>query len=666
MSFRVNLLLILLAPLAVCAQRPPAFDQSAQQSAAPASATGINLSGPGGDADDVEQLTNKLWDTDSDWIDMENGTFNWKGRTFNIGNSRIARARFERYLATPLVDENTRAYLEIMEEISQLLSQVSMTADTVEVKDSDELEDQIYQAWQLLFEAGRYELDEGMSINIANQVYNIWRVRSENRQLVRAQNTVDAERRRYEGLINSSKWVLDTKHQDLADDHASSKSKTAAQKQQAKRLDNDSAQASRLGFQVAQYAQIQKTLAAMDGKAMVQGIQAKVEFQSQLVSLLLSRRYQHAIVGCNFYRYLFRGAHQNLNVGKQQIKEFVPVSDFKPTVETIELVAREAMADVKTGLRAVDSLYASNEKFSALERLQEAFFLGEYTASIVKYPYEKKRSLLGLYRKVRELENLMDLKDYDSAEGTVSYIRSEAEDFPTTEALSAIKTYKNASTFAVMAAEKSVYHDNDPEAAERHLQRATELWPLNPKLEEFTSNVSKHASLSSKGTALFDKFVEMENWRGIYNDRLKLGAAISRDENRLVIFEGVVTRLSQIDMQIAQANALIEQGEAYLAWEFLLKASELDEDDPELARAKAKLAPRVANFASAVDSAQRAEQEGNFAVSLNRYLAAQDIFPLSHTCDSAIKRVARKLLDKIEYRIEQEAEAADALETASL
>ena len=48
----------------------------------------------------------KVFNTDSDSIDFEEGGFNWKGRTFNLGDNRLIRARFERYLASPLPTED--------------------------------------------------------------------------------------------------------------------------------------------------------------------------------------------------------------------------------------------------------------------------------------------------------------------------------------------------------------------------------------------------------------------------------------------------------------------------------------------------------------------------------------------------------------------------------
>ena len=53
-----------------------------------------------------ERTADKIFDTDKDSFDFENGTLNWKGKTFNVGDSRMVRARFERYLAMPELSQD--------------------------------------------------------------------------------------------------------------------------------------------------------------------------------------------------------------------------------------------------------------------------------------------------------------------------------------------------------------------------------------------------------------------------------------------------------------------------------------------------------------------------------------------------------------------------------
>ena len=126
--------------------------------------SGINVNGGNFDPNAAGAQADRIWNVDSDSIDAENGTFTWKGRTFNLGNSRAARARFERYLAMPPLAEEEAAYLDLLARIKELLLQVQVVDGQMEVKDGSDIDDHIYQAWQLLFEASQYQMDNNTCI----------------------------------------------------------------------------------------------------------------------------------------------------------------------------------------------------------------------------------------------------------------------------------------------------------------------------------------------------------------------------------------------------------------------------------------------------------------------------------------------------------------------
>ena len=107
----------------------------------------------------------RVFDTDSDSIDFEEGGFNWKGRSFNLGDSRLVRARFERYLASPLPSENAAEYLQLLDSIEKQLQVNNLRLNTEILQD----------LWNLLFEAAEYQMDGGSSLIVANQVANAWR-----------------------------------------------------------------------------------------------------------------------------------------------------------------------------------------------------------------------------------------------------------------------------------------------------------------------------------------------------------------------------------------------------------------------------------------------------------------------------------------------------------
>ena len=92
------------------------------------------------------EMANRVFDPSSDSMDFENGSFNWKGKTFNLSEQRAFRSRFERFLlASPSAEEEQYALL--MEDILQRLSVANNNTD-----------DAILDTWELLFRASTFEI----------------------------------------------------------------------------------------------------------------------------------------------------------------------------------------------------------------------------------------------------------------------------------------------------------------------------------------------------------------------------------------------------------------------------------------------------------------------------------------------------------------------------
>ena len=76
-----------------------ATNQQAVQSVSQANPSAVPQQKGFFESSTFERTADKIFDTDKDSFDFENGSLNWKGKTFNVGDSRMVRARFERYLA---------------------------------------------------------------------------------------------------------------------------------------------------------------------------------------------------------------------------------------------------------------------------------------------------------------------------------------------------------------------------------------------------------------------------------------------------------------------------------------------------------------------------------------------------------------------------------------
>lgn len=570
----------------------------------------------------AEGGADRLFDVNSDSVDMENGSMQWKGKTFNLGNSRLMRARFERYLEAPTPSGDVAKYIKILDRIEKILAPNAV--------DSSNYYSSQQEAFNLLFEAAQFEMDGNNSLTIASQVKKIWTMRAEFRDLNITKNQLEALRKIQEGtIVNRAQRI-----EEANDDKNSSPSSGQAS------VKKTSQGTTELGYRVKDEARTQAEILAKNAEMTALGLKAQVEFQSQMVGFLLQRRYRHCIIASAFYRVLFKGGNQNIKVGAKEVKEFFPVSDFVPTLESLDTLAREAMNDVNLGMKTVEDLHKQGEIYASFERLQETYFLGEYEPVVMIFDPSKKREMLDLWRDLRELQRIGDERDLANVEGYVNKVKGRAKDFPGTSILSKVNNAINASNMAVLSAKQAAL-TGDTAKAESALERAGKIWPQNPQIKEFANQVVSRQDKIGQMIPEFDRLVSESKWREIFNKKLEFALALSTDKARGEKLRQIVNRVGELDANIQKASVLATQNNPYLAWDVLVEASKTESDDLVLAKTRSDIAPLVADYARLIALAEKFEKEGAEAAALNAWLQAQDINPASLACGESIKRLAR-------------------------
>ena len=624
------------------------------------------------------KIISQAFDTNSDSINPENGTFNWKGHSYDIGQFRVFRGRFERYLALPPTKDD-KAYGDTLNEITELLS----------TRNGDGAAGNVMEAWKLLYRASDYDSDGGNSLGVANQVFNAWRIRDEKQALTVAQNELEHIRKQQQGSLIYGADALAAETGRTAADAVSSAAilgnlttGTATNANAANTVPGNTTttsnpvstgnngssggnkssggQQSKVGqvgnggligptgqlFRARELAETEAKIQALSVAGLLSVTQAKIQFQSQIMSLFLQRRFQHCLIAASFYRFIFKGSHQNLEVGKKEMASFMPSSDLAFTVETIEFLAREAINDVNSGMASVRSSYDDNRKIAALERLQETFFLGEYLPSVTQFETARKESLLTIYRKVDEARKLADLRDYDAVVHLNNEITALTSDFRGAEVNAAVSSAQRMSSLALSAAQQSAANGEYPKAQE-FVEKAAQLWPLNPAIKSYSDNMASQANMGTQAALFFDEAFKRDDYRRIYEKRAELAVAFLSDTVRGPQLKAVIDRMARVEIYLAQADELIAQNNAFSAWESLVGATAFAPDDVELNQRMAKLAPRVADFVGRLDQAKRYEADKHYAASLTSYLAAQDIHPASQLARLGLSRVAESIMDQV-------------------
>jgi hypothetical protein len=591
----------------------------------------------------AEGGADRIFNVNSDSLDMENGTMQWKGTTMNIGNSRAIRARFERYLAAPNDNGDITRYVAILDQIQFLLSPKSLTQANYYRNQQE--------AFNLLFKAAEYEFDGGNCLTIASQVQKAWRMNKEYQSLGVSANQLESLRRSQEATV--------VNRADMIEKANDERSQAASNKAVA--ITKSSTGTTELGYKVKDEARTQAQILATGTQMTVLGLKAKVEFQSQMVAFLMARRYRHALTTSAFYRVIFNAGSQDIVVGAKEVKEFFPVSDFVPTLESIDTLSREAIKDVSKGMQTVDDLVKQGELYGAFERLQETFFLGEFEPVVMLYPQEKKREKLALWRDLRELQRLGDERDLANVEGYVNKVRGRARDFPGAAILSKVSNAMNASNMSLLSA-KAAALAGDTAKAEAALERATKIWPQNPGVKEFANQVVSRQDTLAQKVPEFDRLMTEGKWREIFNKKLEYALALAQDKERSDKLRKVVQRVGELDANIQKAAMLASQNNPYLAWDVIIEAYKTESDDLVLAKTRSDIAPLVAGYAQLIGQAERLEKEGAEAAALSAWLSAQDLNPASPVCGAAVKRLARSVAESASVRAASAVPAPPAAE----
>jgi hypothetical protein len=599
---------------------------------APPPGATVNTNGTAGDykSSTAEGGADRIFNVNSDSVDMENGTMQWKGTTMNLGNSRAVRARFERYLAAPTDNGDMKRYVALLDQIQLLLSAQSINQENYYRNQQE--------AFNLLFKAAEYDIDAGSSLTIASQVQKVWIMKQEFRQIEITKAQLDTLRKVQEGIIVNRADNIEAAN-DARSDGAT----------KGKPLGKASSGTTELGYKVKDVARTEAEILARNAEMTALGLKAKIEFQSQMVSFLMARRYRHSLITSAFYRVLFKGGSQNIVVGAKEVKEFFPISDFVPTLESFDMLSREAIKDTSKGMQTVDDLVKQGELYGAFERLQETFFLGEFEPVVMSYPQEKKRDMLALWKDLRELQRLGDERDLGSVEGYVNKVRGRARDFPGAPILSKVTNAMNASNMSLLSA-KGAALAGDTVKAEAALERAAKIWPQNPGVKDFATQVVSRQDTMAQMVPQFDRLFADAKWRDIYNNKVPFGLALAQDKERSAKLLKVIARIGELDFKIQKASVLFTENNPYLAWDVIVDAYKSESDDLVLAKTRADISSRVGAYSGLIDSAEKLEKDGAEAAALTAWLAAQDLNPPSTICGAAVKRLAKSVAESAVIR----------------
>jgi len=620
-SFRL-LALAAACPLALCHAQvlPGPAPAGAMQPAAPTTTTSNNNYNvvPGSAADRQTDTQTGLTNMPMGDPGSENVAFN--GKLWNVTNNRLMRSRFETYLTTPeAISAEDQAYRDIMAQMMQLLAPTNKPGP------------EPMKAFALLPEAATFKIDGGLCNSIANAIWDVWLSQRKQGNLKSANVAMDERRRQLE-------WNAQMSNDNTKSGKVASSEKGAQAKADAK-AQADGATFGRTSGYIKGIAEIEARKKMNEAATGLSEVSSKVQFQALIIQMFLQRRFEHAVIACRFYPNLFKDGDSILQMDKDADLQKALSGSFgvPPTVTMIDGLSLEAIRSVDESLVSFENLLARTDIDSASNRLLEAFGVGEYLPRVRRLPMKEKSKVLDFVRKKNKLLGFLEMKDYAEAEKTVLELKNEAQDFEYAKPLAAINTAKSVSSLHISKARMAMA-TKDTKTLETEMKAATEIWPTNPDLANFSGELVKGSDMKSQGIMEFDRLISQKGYRQIFDNKLQLAIAVQGDAAREKDLEKVLNDMGRVEIVMGGAKELAATSPA-AAWEKVEREAKLFPDDNALSKLRADLGIQASEFVTAIERGRQHEEKKQTGSAIAWYLKARRMHPPSELAQAGIKRL---------------------------
>lgn len=554
-------------------------------------------------------------------LDPASDTVSYKGGVFDVGNNAVVRARFEKYLQqNPDVSEDARKYREKLEELVHVTQRNARSGKAVGGEN-------MVKIGQGLYEMSEYPPDGGQSGALASAMASALAVQFANQKRDRENDKLQAE---IDELVSHTNRLTNIN---------TGRGKASASNTNTVRISRNTKKIA--GHEAAQVKNDAESTAAL--------ALSKVNYQSMLISLLLSRRFDHALIGANSYRHIFRDGDTTLKLEKdsQADKLFRNTAGMPPTVNSIASAASTARREVDQHMEAVNNLLEQNKLSDATQHLIEAVAVGEYMSSVSTFPTEKRRRIAEYWSLRRRVLTSLNARDYGTAEEIAKRMKELDRDFDDAMVMSYCAGKKQQSDLALRNAVKALQDGNDEEF-NKYITEAGEIWPRNPRLAEGRKKletIDSHDPVKQE----FKTLISRSEFRTIYNEQSRF-EVVAVDPELKEQYRDAITLIGTIDGMLAQLDVAAQQDTVIgpcMAYEMLLDKKKEDErfaSDPLFTDALNRYALAGHDFVQALEQAAECEKRDELGSALACYYRAQCIYPGSRMARAGAERVSQLIL----------------------
>ncbi len=601
------------------AQMPSSFDASGKSAQAQAGAADPSSA-------TAEPVNPQLLGMEIPLLDPASDTVSYNGGKFDVGNNALLRARFEKYLHQ--VPDDSAEATRYRERMAEILKVTQRSGSTQAAVGSEVL----VKVGMGLYEISEYPGDDGQAGTLASAIVSALDAQRANRQRDQRNAKLDTE---------IDRLVRKTNSYNNRNTHRINKPGSTGTPPKSNEFliaSNTKDIATKQTTKVKNEADNLATLAA-----------AKLSYQSMLVSFLVQRRFDHAVIGARSYRHIFRDGDTKLQLKEDSDanKLFTGVSGMPPTVNSIDSLASNARRDVDRNIEAVHNLLAQNKLADATQHLIQALAIGEYMPGVMTFPAESRQRISRYWNLRKRSLTALNARDYGTVEEIADAMKEMDADFDDSMLRSYCAGKKRQSDLCIRNAMKALQAGNEEEF-NKQITEAGIIWPRNPNLDKGAEQLTK---LDSHDPAKdeFRQLLQAREFRRIFDNQARFEIAAIDPELR-DSYKEVITLVSTIDVmltELASAAAHDKVMGPCMAYEKLLARQKADERfaaDDKFRDALHSYAVQAHDFVQVLQDAAECEQRREFGSALSCYYRAQCLYPASDLAKEGVERVTDIIL----------------------
>lgn len=568
-------------------------------------------------------------------LDPASDTMTYNGAKIDVGNNALVRARFEKYLQqNPDDSSEAKRYRKKMNSILKLTQKSARSRREIG-------SETLVQIGNGLYDMNDYPGDGGQSGTLASAMASALSVQYANRD----RNRKNAEMQKDIDKLVQKTNILTTRNTNRGNRANAS----VSEKKGTGNVDSSVANTFSIAHNTKKIATLEASGVKNDADSIAATELSKINFQSTIVSMLLQRRFDHALIGAHAYRHIFRDGDTTLKLNKdsEAAKLFEGGAGLPPTVNSMATLAANMRREVDQNMEAVANMLAQNKLSDATQHLIEAVAIGEYMQSVATFPVEGRRRIAEFWSLRRKALSTLNARDYGALEEVASKMKALDPDFDDSMLTSYCAGRKAQSDLHLRNAAKAMKAGDD-ETFNAEITKAGEIWPKNPNLEKGRQQLE---ALDNQDPVRdeFRTLIGRKEFRTIYNEQDKF-EVVAIDPELKQQYKEAITLIGTIDGMLAQLDVAAQQDSTMgpcMAYEMLLERGEEDaryKEDSKYRDALNRFALGAHEFVKALEDGRASETRREYGSALSNYFRALCLYPRSTMAGEGAKRVTEIIL----------------------